>query len=517
MAKRPIIKARSSQSQAQSLFKRGKIASFETFSKGKIASTTALKKGQSVSIFTLSKAKNLGKRGLKRIDKKPMTSFFTVLIVLLLLIIVGSFLRRPKIEKETVPAPKEVAIYSIGHAPRVTIQGKMEKSGIIKVVALTPGVVSSVNVSEGQEVTQGTTLVSIGSNYSGGNTASIGREIAAATYQNVKDTYNTQKDVIASQRDLANKQKDNADALRDITSKSLDDTRGLIDLNNNILDTLKSNLATEQSGANDPAKVLTLKQSISQYQSAIAGLNSQLRANDYSSNGDKPAAALVNISRDIAQKQLDIQEKALKLSQETSALSLRMAQVQEAAYFPSAPFDGVVERVYVNPGDSVNPGTPLLVLHGAQTLKLVARVPQNIARNASLIEESVIHIGEMTIKLTPSYISNEATDGDLYTIDYTIPSEFQNKITNNEYLTIDLPVGTAQTSGVIPFIPIDSVYQTESNAYIFIDKKGVATAQTITLGQVMGSYVEVRNGLSTGDTVILTRNVIAGDKIKTIN
>lgn len=502
MAKRPIRKT-SFISQAQNQLKRGKIAS-----------TPVAKKVKKIASRIILSIKKMSKHGLNKIDRKPMTSFFTVLVILLLLIITGSFLRKPQIEKITAPAAKEVAVYSIGKAPRVTVQGKMEKSGITKIIALTPGVITSVNVIEGQEVTQGTNLISMSSNYSGGNPASVGREIAAATYQNVKDTYDTSKDLIAKQREAADKQKDNADALRDITNKSLDDTRGLIDLNNNILSTLKSNLTAEQNGANDPQTILGLKQAIGQYQSAVAGLNSQLRANEYATNGDKPAAALANITRDITQKQLDIQEKALKLAQETSALSLKLAQIQEASYFPSAPFAGIIERVYVNPGDSVTPGTPLVVLHGAQKLKLVVKIPRNIAQNVSMVEESVIHIGDMTIKQIPMYISTEATDGDLYTIDYMLSEELQNKVTNNEYLSVEIPVGMAQTNAVIPFIPIDSIYQTESAAYIFVDKNGKAEVKNINLGQVMGSYVEVREGLTSGDKVILTRNVIAGDLIK---
>lgn len=482
---------------------------------GKKVLNPLIKKVKGIVLKTIRSIKEISKYCLNRIDKKPMTSFFTVLALLLLLIIVGSFLRKPNLEKTPAPVYKEVVTYSIGKAPRVTLQGKMEKSGIIKVVALTPGVVFNVNVVEGQEVAQGTNLVSVSSNYSGGNPASVGREIAAATYQNVKDTYEISKDLIAKQREAADKQKDNADALRDITNNSLEDTRGLIDLNNDILNTLKSNLTTEQNGANDPQTVMGLKQVIGQYQSAVAGLKSQLRANEYTANGDKPAAALANISRDIAQKQLNIQERALKLAQETSALSLKLAQIQEASYFPSAPFAGVIERVYVNPGDSVNPGTPLVVLHGTQKLKLVIKVPRNIAQNVSMVEESVIHIGDIMLKQIPVYVSTEATDGDLYTVDYALPEELQNKVTDNEYLSVDIPVGMAQTNAIIPFIPIDSVYQTESAAYLFVEKKGKAEIRIIKLGQVMGSYVEVREGLMSGDKVILTRNVIAGDTVKT--
>ena len=39
-------------------------------------------------------------------------------------------------------------------------------------------------------------------------------------------------------------------------------------------------------------------------------------------------------------------------------------------------------------------------------------------------------------------------------------------------------------------------------------------SQEVVLGEVVGSYVEVIEGLNEGDQVILNRNIIAGDSVK---
>jgi multidrug efflux pump subunit AcrA (membrane-fusion protein) len=41
-----------------------------------------------------------------------------------------------------------------------------------------------------------------------------------------------------------------------------------------------------------------------------------------------------------------------------------------------------------------------------------------------------------------------------------------------------------------------------------------AFSREVSLGKVYGSYVEVLSGLSSGDKLILSRNVTQGDKVK---
>jgi len=465
------------------------------------------------------KTKNLLKKAGNIIDRRPLVSFFVVLLAIFILIVAGSILRKPKQEATIAPPEKEIVAYSIGSAPTIKVQAQIEKSGVIKVVAQTPGIVSTVNVTEGQEVSKGTTLVSLSSNYQGGNAASVQREIAFQTNKNAKETYDIQKDLINKQRDLTNKTDNNSDQLRDITSKSIDETKSLLTLNQDIISSLNTTLSSLEStnvgGAND-AQILQTKQIISQYQSAVNQLQAGVRTSEYQGAGDKPPADLSNMSKDLTQRQLDLQEKALTLSVEISALQLKLAQIQEGMMYPSSPFVGVIERVYVTEGESVNPGTPLALIHGAQKLKAVARVPRDIAQKISQIDVATLSINGKSYKTAPVYISTEATDGSLYSVIFDVPTDFQNNLTNNEFITVELPVGYADTSTSVPFIPLDAIYQSTDASYVFVTKNGEATTKKIKLGAIVGQFVQVESGLNQGDEIILTRTVVAGDKVRRV-
>lgn len=456
----------------------------------------------------------LTRKTLLFIENKPLKSFFITLGIVLVLIVIGNILPKSKSDITTQVPVKKVEFYRIGSAPKITIQAQIRKTGVIQLVAQTSGIINMIHAFEGTSVKKGAPLINISSNYYGGNTATLQRQIAQKQDENMKSTYDMQKDLIQKQKDLAGKSDENSDQLRDITGKSREETQRLIDLNQQIIDALDVTI-------NDPAttttNLATARQTKSSYLASINQAKSALRTAEFQSAGDKPPAQISDITREITIKQLELQEKQLALNKEITHLQFLLAQVTEGIYYPAAPFSGIIERVLVNPFDTVTPGTPLMVLSLAETeedpITAIAFVSKDIAENASKLEESTLHIGDETIKVIPSYISTEAIQGSLFAIYFPIPDTYNKKLTQNGFITVDIPVGHADTSSVAPFIPIDAIYQTRTSAYIFVADKGIAKSKEIKLGQIFGRYVAVASGISANDAVILNRNVIEGDRV----
>ena len=439
------------------------------------------------------------------VDHKPLTSFFVVLTLLLTVIVIGNILRKPKVAEETIIAPpKEIQVYNIGEEPKITVQAQIEKSGIVKITAQTPGIVSNINVETGQEVARGTSLLALSSNYSGSNPLSVARQIAGVQFKNISDNLPAQKDLIGKQRELVDKNKENFEKLRDITKDSQDQTRSLITLNDEIISELQAQPQTT-----------AIKSQISAAQSANNQLKQGLKNAEFQTSTDNPPTKINDLSNEIAKKQLDLQEKSLDLSKELAGLQVRLAQVNEANYFPVSPFEGTVERVHVQIGQSVTPGTVLVTIAGNnRTATAQAFVPINIARNISQLVPSTLHFPGQTLDLTPSYISQEATEGQLYSIVYAIPQQAQSVLTNKSYINIQIPLESSYTLSTDPYVPIDSVHQTQDEAFVFVIKDGKAQNRKVQLGEVQGDYIQVLQGLEQNDKVIINRNILAGDHVK---
>lgn len=437
--------------------------------------------------------------------------------LLLAVIIFGNILARfgnKPIQEET--QVKSTQVYSIGNEPKITLQAQVNQEGVVEIVAQTPGVVQEVYVFEGDMVSEGQTLLQLSTNYQGGNAPALQAGLAGLQYKNIKDTYATQKELLAKQKELTENNSNNTEELRKISDNAENDTRGLLDQNEQILNTLSQQLDTlKQSGTATEAELLQAEQLKAQAQAGVNQLRASLRSLEYATNTDNPPTNLSNLQKDISLKQIELQGKALELSKETSKIQYNLALVQASLMRPASPFHGTVERVYVSPGELVNPGKVLAVIAShTPEASITVMVPQDIASSVSRVEPSILHIQGKSVKLTPSYVSNVATNKLLYTILYNLPEEYISKVTNNSFISIEIPIGYADSTAGVPFIPIDSVFQSQNDSFVFLKDKNTAKVQKVTLGSVYGSFVEVTKGITNGDQIILNRSVVDGEKIK---
>lgn len=393
---------------------------------------------------TLSKPlKKVKKTVANRVKKRPFSSFFIALGTLLVLIIASNILGTPKaqVKKETKPI-KPVHVYRVGSGSRLSVQAQVKKSGVVRITALTGGVVQQIYRTEGERFYRGNTLVYISTNYQGGNAGALQTKLAQLQLANTVDTFTQQKDLIQKQRDLASE-------------------------------------VNKKGGEND----------------------------------------LTKTQKDVTNMQLDLQEKALNLTLNSQETQVQLAQIQEAMAYPSAPFNGTVQKVSVKIGQAVNPGQELMILSeniDEDPVTATAYVSAEVASSISSTQTSILRLRGKTLESKPVYVSQDAVQGDLYAVYYDIPDMYRSRVTEGGFITVDLPIGEADTTALTPYIPIDSVYQTKDSSYLFVASKGTAVSRTVQLGSVYGNYVEVLGGLKDGDAIIVDRSVISGDSVKIV-
>lgn len=453
------------------------------------------------------------------VRRRPFVSFFAVLVLLALLILLGSTVFRAKpVEEQKGSGIKQVETFKIGTSPKVTVQAQVEKTGVIQIVAQSPGIVWGINSYEGELVNRGKSLLTLSNNYYGGNAASLQRQIAQNQYNLSKQTLDTQKELIEKQVTVAQRGDANNDELRDIANKSLEESRSLLDLNEALLGTINLNLtqyeATNSGGINEDLIFQTNSQK-SQLLAAVNQLKQGIRNTELQAGTDKPPADLSNLQREITIKNLEIQAKSLLVNHEVAKLQLAIARVNEANMYPATPFKGVVEKIHVRVGESVNPGTVLATISEVEgKIILDAKVPASTAKNLSKLQYSTIEVNGKTIEVIPSYASNEATSGQLYSVIYYIDDAYQEFFTDKQFVTVSIPVGSPDSNAIVPFIPLDAIFQTQEESIVYVVKDGKAQARKIHLGQIQGSYVAVNEGIGNEDEIILTRNVVEGDKVE---
>lgn len=445
-------------------------------------------------------------------------SFFAALGLLLIVIAAASFLGKPPVEETKTVPEKAVTVYSIGSSARTLAQGKVEKTGVLTLNAQVPGVVSRVKVTEGQAIRQGAPLLNLASNYNGGSLPAQQLALANKQFKFQAETRDMQKSLIDKQRQAAEANAQNAEELRKISEQSVSSLNEQISLNGDILSSIDANITnleeTNSGGVNDDL-IEASKQLKSQFLAAQSQLEQAKRSTEYTVNEANPPTQLTNLSKDIALKQLELQEKSLDLNYELARVNQAIAAISASLMNPTAPFSGTVERVHIREGQGVTPGMPLVSLSGqTEGAKIVVGLPASMAKRVSELEPAMITMDNQEYPLELMHVTSETLEDQLARVILNVPEEVLPALRNNAFVTVSLPLGYPEAAGALPIIPIDTVHQTQQGAYVFLIEDGLVVSREIKLGQVLGDRVEVLEGLATGDVIIVNRSVTAGEKVK---
>ncbi|WP_308388966.1 efflux RND transporter periplasmic adaptor subunit [Acidithiobacillus sp. AMEEHan] len=190
----------------------------------------------------------------------------------------------------------------------------------------------------------------------------------------------------------------------------------------------------------------------------------------------------------------------------SAAAQLRYARV-------TAPFAGVITEKYLQNGDLVAPGRPVLSLANPQQLEIDCSVGS--AAFAAL------HVGQQLI-VDNDGKSLTATVRDLVPV--------ADPVTHSHLVKLSLPAGSDIQAGAFVQVQIPQVSETTTlripqrallnragiPGVFVVNSKGVAEYRMVRPGQTIGDQVQILAGLSAGERIVVsnTEAVNNGDRIE---
>jgi RND family efflux transporter MFP subunit len=438
------------------------------------------------------------------------------LVVLLGSVTIASATRQPAETPAPSPVPiKKVEVMKVGDAVlSERASGTVKNLTSLQLVAQTAGPVSQILVSEGQMVKKGQVLVRQSSAYEAGSSASVQRQVAAKGYELAKATAENTSSVVAKNRELADLNRDNTEELRKINDQSLGEIRSLLTTTEQVISKIESDIRTEEQGANNPATIQSLRQSLISYKAVLNQNRSALRSAEYSTNTDKPPTKISNLTRDLVFQTTEIQLKSAQLNQEIAGLNLQLARIAEAATRVAAPISARVEKVFVQVGQYVTPGTPVIKIKGDPKLYLQIPVAADVAARIDATRALEVMVNDQPLSLPISHVSQSPVSGQLYEVLATIPTSFASTFQEETLVEVTLPFVT--NSSRATFLPMTSVFLTNTQTFVYVLKDGVAQLREVELGEVVGTNVEIKNGVHPGELIILDRTVLEGQAVEAV-
>jgi len=217
----------------------------------------------------------------------------------------------------------------------------------------------------------------------------------------------------------------------------------------------------------------------------------------------------------VTKQQLD----QAKLSLVTSKSRLQQAKINIGDTNIKATINGIVNKKYVEPGSVLGAGTPLFDIVNVSKLKLKVNVNENQVAGIKLgnsisVTASVYPDAQFSGKIT--FIAPKSDASLNFPVEIEIANNAANDLKAGMYGTAEFSANQGKQSLMV--VPRNAFVGSVSSNEIFVIENGTAKLKTVTAGRILGDKVEVLNGLSEGETVIVTGqiNLQDGSKVEVI-
>lgn len=213
----------------------------------------------------------------------------------------------------------------------------------------------------------------------------------------------------------------------------------------------------------------------------------------------------------VTKQQLD----QAKLSLVTSKSRLQQAKVNIGDTNIKATINGIVNKKYIEPGSVLGAATPLFDIVNVSKLKLQVNVNENQVAGLKLgntisVTASVYPDATFSGKIT--FIAPKADSSLNFPVEIEIVNTAGNDLKAGMYGTAKFASNQQKRSLLI--VSRNAFVGSVSSNEIFVIENGTAKLKTVTAGRILGDKVEILNGLSDGETVIVTGQINLQDGSK---
>jgi HlyD family secretion protein len=178
-----------------------------------------------------------------------------------------------------------------------------------------------------------------------------------------------------------------------------------------------------------------------------------------------------------------------------------------------AGFEGVLQRLAVNLGQSLAPGQEVALIGSTKKLIAEIKVPQNQASLIELGQKVLIDTRQATIKGTVSRI-NPIVEQNTVRIDISLPDDLPISAKPEQNIDAEIIIKTLINIKYIER-PANVKSQSAINLYQLDEDKNIATIKSLKFGRKTSRYIEVTSEVTQGTLFIISD--LSNYKVRKIN
>lgn len=202
---------------------------------------------------------------------------------------------------------------------------------------------------------------------------------------------------------------------------------------------------------------------------------------------------------------------------DSATISLQMAQAQADGLKVKATIGGTLEGFDIHAGQMVGQQSPVANVLDPSAFEIKTFVDTESAQRIDTQKQAQVKIGGRWVPVKIMYIGSAADSmTKLVPVTLQLP---KISLKANQVLSVQLPliynsaVSESNTQSV--FIPLDALIVGTEESYVYVNNNGIAHKQTVKTGTISGDRVEIVEGLSAKDAVIVkgARDLTDGDSV----
>lgn len=187
-------------------------------------------------------------------------------------------------------------------------------------------------------------------------------------------------------------------------------------------------------------------------------------------------------------------------------MALKATRLRLDKCFPKAPISGIVDRHYVDRGEYVDPGKPLLLLVQVDKLKVIADVPEK--------DVPFLQVGQQ-VEIVTAVINERPEHRVRGNIEHIAFSADESTRTYRTKISIDNSAGLLRPGMIVRarFVrrhlqqvisaPLYAVLDRDGEKWVFVAEQGVARKLKVTTGSSIDQRILIKSGLAAGQRLIV--------------
>ena len=237
------------------------------------------------------------------------------------------------------------------------------------------------------------------------------------------------------------------------------------------------------------------------------------------------AEATLNLTDDLYQRRKTlfdrgiVHQEALEKALTDKALAesdLLKARVEYDRGFPLSPINGTVNHLYVDEGEFLNRGQPLVDLVNVDKIKINVNVPELDIRYLKRGQKVMVKIDALPDSSLPGIVDFVSYKADPATKTFLVRILVDNAKHAIRPGMIARAIFQRRSIPDALVAPLFALMDKGGERILFVEKDGTARARTVSVGVIEGDRVQITSGLEIGDRLIVTgqREVEEGMKVQ---